>query len=386
MTRVLPPTLSGLLIAVLTITASACNKSSEAEGRTPDVPPVVLGAADVATARLENVGEAVMLSGALEPSEVVIVKAQVAGTVTGVRVDRGTAVRRGERMALIEATGITSQAAGARAGVAAAEANLALARQRLEAARTLRQAGAMSEIDFRAAVAAEEAAVAQVAAARAQAATAGEAAARTIIDAPIDGIVSDRQVENGEAVNPGAELFTVVNSRTLELTGRVGVAEASRVRVGQPVVFALDAFPGEPLRGQVARKDPTADPGTRQVGVYVQLPNPGGRLVGGQFARGRVLTGSSVRQVVVPESAVQRTGDSTHVLVIVDGRIVRRPVVAGPRDEAQGVIAITSGLQDGEQVVVAPSGGIAEGTSVTIMTDSSRSFPTTPSAAKPGGR
>jgi len=290
--------------------------------------------------------------------------------LAGLRVDRGSTVRRGQTLAVIEAAGIRGQAAGAQAGIAAAQANLALARQRMEAARTLRQAGAMSEIDYRSAVAAFEAAEAQLAAARAQAATSGEAAARTVVTSPIAGVISNRMAENGEAVSPGDELFTVVNPSTLELEGSISVADAGRVRVGQPVEFTLDAVPGERHRGRVARIDPTADPATRQVGVYVQLANQGWRLVGGQFARGRIITGASTTAVLVPETAVRESASGgREVFVVVNGRAVRRAVTLGPRDEAAGVVAVTSGVQAGERIIVAPTTDIADGTAVTISGD-----------------
>jgi RND family efflux transporter MFP subunit len=260
--------------------------------------------------------------------------------------------------------------AGARAGIAAAEANAALARQRLEAARTLRQAGVMSEIDYRTAVAAYESAQAQVAMARAQAAQSGEAAARTVVTSPIAGVVSARMIENGEAVSPGDELFTVVNPGTLELEGSIAVGDAARVRVGQTVEFTLDAVPHERHRGSVARIDPTADPATRQVGVYVQLPNQGWRLVGGQFARGRILTGASATAVLVPEAALRETASGERELfVVTNGRAARRLVTLGPRDEAAGVVAVMSGVQAGERVIVAPTTDITDGTPVTLSGD-----------------
>lgn len=361
-----------LLLATL-MTLGACTRSNGAEA-TRETPPLVLGPNDVAVARLADIGSAVVISGPLEPAQVVNVRAQASGTVSGLRVDRGTSVRAGQVMAVIEAAGVRSQAAGARAGVAAARANLAVAEQRLEAARILRQAGAMSEIDYRSAVAGHEAAQAQLAAAEAQAATAGEAAARTAITAPITGVVSQRFVQGGEAVNPGTPLFTVVNSSVLELAGQMGVAVAARVQVGQPVVFALDADPGREFRGRVARMDPTADPGTRQVGVYVHLANPGGRIVGGQFARGRIVTRSS-QQVVVPETAIRDGGTSPSVLVVRGDRVERRPVTLGDRDESSGLIAVLSGVQAGETVLVATSADIPEGTRVTVASDSAANNP-----------
>ena len=363
--RAQPTSLLLLLVAL-----AACGGETPAEEEAVAGPVAVsLGPQDVAVVQEGELAGGIVLSGSLEPAEVVPIGAQVAGTMGNVRVDRGTPVRRGQIMATIEAAGIRSQAAGARAGVAAAEANLALARQELEASRTLHEAGAVSAIDYRGAQAAYEAAEAQLAAAKGQAASAGENAARTTIRAPITGVVSRRDVEPGQAVSVGDPLFTVVNSEALELSGQISVADAARVEVGQPVVFALTSQPGAELTGTVARKDPVADPSTRQVGVYVRLENPGGRIVGGQFARGRIVTGGADTALVVPAVAVRGTGDSTFVLVVEGDTVGRRDVQTGARDEQAGAVAIRSGVQAGERVITTPGTGIAPGTVVEIAGD-----------------
>ena len=350
------------LLAVLTL---ACSGGTEEATDAATEVSVRLALQDVATAVEDSIQTGPVLTGSLNPAETVTLRAQVPGTVQNVRVDRGSRVARGQTLATIEAAGIRGQAAGAQAGVAAAQAQVALARQRLEAARTLYQAGAMSQIDFQSAQAAFEAAEAQLAAARAQAASAGEAASNTVITAPLTGVVSDRMVEPGEAVNPGAELFTVVDATRLELAGQIPVDEAARVRVGQPVEFSLQAEPDRILQGTVARIDPTADPQTRRVGIYVQLPNPGNRIIAGQFARGRVL-GARTQAVVVPATALRQEGQTYHVLVVENGRIARREVSVVARDDAAGIVGIDSGLREGERVIVTPGAQIAPGTAVTI--------------------
>jgi RND family efflux transporter MFP subunit len=335
---------------------------------------LALGPQDVAEARERELAAGVVLSGSLEPAEIVPIRAQVGGTMNAVRVDRGTPVRRGQVMATIEAAGVRSQAAGARAGVAAAEANLALARQRLDAARTLHEAGAMSDIDFRSAQSAHEAAQAQLAAAKGEAAAAGEQAGHATITAPITGVVSQRDVEPGQPVRVGDPLFTVVNSTTLELAGQIPVEQAAQVAVGEAVVFTLTGQPGQELRGTVARKDPMADPATRQVGVYVRLPNPGGRIVGGQFARGRIVGERVERAIVVPETAVRTAGDSSYVLVVEQGKAARRAVTLGARDESAGVVAVLAGVRAGEQVITAPGASVTPGAAVRV-TDAAAAAP-----------
>jgi membrane fusion protein, multidrug efflux system len=358
------------IISALIITG-ACRGGSaeESAAATPDTTAMILGAQDVAVAERADIAAGIMLTGSLQPADQVTIRAQVPGTVTNVRADRGTRVSQGQVLASIEAAGIRSQAAGARATVAAAEANLALARQQLEAARKLQAAGAMSLIELRSAEAQYGAAEAQLAAARAQSAGASETAERATITAPITGVVSQRQIEDGEAVSPGDELFTVVNSNTLELSGQIPVDQAARVRVGQPVVFTLDAAPEREYRGSVARVDPVADPQTRQVGVFVRLPNPGGTIVGGQFAKGRVVGQAASNAVVVPAGAVRQATDGPYVFVVAGDRIARRTVTLGARDEARGIIAIKSGVQPGERVLVTSTIQMSDGAKVTVANE-----------------
>jgi RND family efflux transporter MFP subunit len=307
------------------------------------------------------------VSGNLDPAVVVAMKAQIAGTVDGVRVDRGSHVTRGQVLAVIEAQGIRSTAAGAQAQVAAARAQLSLAQQRLAANKMLFDAGAISAIEYKAAQANVEAAEAQVAAAHAASAGASESAARTTITSPINGIVSVRSVSGGEAVVSGTDLFTIVNASELELQGQVGVQEAARIRIGQPVTFALEGYAGEVFRGRVARIDPTADPATRQVGVFVRLANPAGRIVGGQFARGSIETGGTTTETVIPEAAVvSRTADGATVYALNGNKVARKSVVLGPRDEATGLVSVRSGIVVGQRVLLNPSSDVGEGTTVTI--------------------
>jgi membrane fusion protein (multidrug efflux system) len=375
------------VLAVVALAALGCGgepPASAAAARTA----VTLSASDVAVARLADLTDGVAISGTLEPVQSVALTAQVAARVRRVTADRGTQVRRGEVLVELDAEGIRGQAEGTRAAVASAEAALALAAQRLESARRLHAAGGIADIDLRASEAAHRAAEAQLAAARAQAAGAQENESHTRVASPIDGIVSARGVEPGESVKDGAMLLTVVDISTLELVAHVGVDEAMRVRVGAPVTFTIDATGGQAFTGRVARVDPRADPGTRQVGIASTLPNPGGRIVAGQFARGRVLLGTVKSVVAVPVRAVTDSAGVASVLLIEGGRLVRRRVSLGARDEAQGLVAVTEGLAEGDRVLAVPVPGAADGLAVTMGSDtgaSRRVSPAAPDTGRGGG-
>ncbi|HEX6307081.1 MAG TPA: efflux RND transporter periplasmic adaptor subunit, partial [Longimicrobiales bacterium] len=149
---------------------------------------------------------------------------------------------------------------------------------------------------------------------------------------------------------------------------------ATRVQRGQRVEFTVDAYPGQVFEGEVARVEPTADPATRQVGVYLRLPNPGGRLVGGVFATGRVLSAVADSVLAVPVSAIRTEDGGTYVWLIQQNLLTRRPVVTGARDDVSGLVEVVSGLSAGDRVLAAP-GTVQEGTPVRFSNEGGPAAP-----------
>jgi RND family efflux transporter MFP subunit len=356
--------------ALLALLVACGGDQTDTNAAAAPLAAVTLTASDIATVREIELVEGVSMSGSLEPAQTVVVKSQVAGRLRRVHVDRGRRVARGQLLVELDAEAIRGQSASARAAVASAEAAAALSAQRLESAKRLLAAGAISDIELRSSDAANQAATAQLALARAQLAATIEADQRTTIRSPITGVVSERIVEEGEAVKDGDRLLEVVDVATLELQAQVGVDEAMRVRVGLPVTFTIDALAGQSLQGRVARIDPRADPGTRQVGIAARLANPGGRIVAGQFARGRVLTGRATTAIAIPIAAVSDSAGEARVFVIEGGKLLLRPVTLGTRDDHLGLVGVTSGLTGAERILARPVLGAANGLAVTVASDS----------------
>ncbi len=351
------------VVALAALAPAACGRKAQGAGEAANT--IALASSDVTAAARQSIAEAVVVTGTLAPYHVVQVRAQVPGVLTALRVDRGSRVSAGQVMAAIQAEGVRSQAIGAKAAVAAAQANLALANRQLESSKKLHAAGALSDFDLQAAQTGYEAAQAQLAAAQAGEAAAGEAAERANVVAPFSGDISARSVDEGEAVSVGNILMTLVDPSYLEYEGDVPVADAVRVRAGMPVELRLDAYPGRVFRGSVARVEPTADAGTRQVGVYVRLPNQDRGIVGGLYASGRILTGTSHEGVVIPITALRGAGQETYVWVIREGKAVKQAVKLGDRDERLGSVEVLEGVALGETVVSAP-GDLVDGASVRI--------------------
>ena len=116
-------------------------------------------------------------------------------------------------------------------------------------------------------------------------------------------MVAERPANAGDVVTPGTELYHIIDPRSMQLEASVPSEALSVIKVGLPVQFEVRGYPGQPFTGRIERISPAADPVTRQVSIFVTIPNVGGRLVAGLFAEGRVAQ-QARRALVVPLTAV----------------------------------------------------------------------------------
>ena len=141
----------------------------------------------------------------------------------------------------------------------------------------------------------------------------------TVIKAPYDGVVSERQVNAGDIVSPGSALFTLVDPGTMRLEGAVPADQLGLVHVGSPVRFSVTGYPGRNSRAPITNVYPSADPMTRQVRLYVRIPNAGNGLVAGTVRDGtrdeRDAPGAHV-----PASAVDQRGVQPLVTRLKNGK------------------------------------------------------------------
>jgi cobalt-zinc-cadmium efflux system membrane fusion protein len=144
--------------------------------------------------------------------------------------------------------------------------------------------------------------------------------------------------------------MTIADLSTVWMSSDVPEPSIRFVRVGEEVEITLVAFPGEVLRGRVARIADTLDAQTRTLKVHVELPNPSGRFRPEMF--GSIRHAGSMRSLpVVPLAAiVQEYGRNIVFVELAPGRFERRQVTTGPR--RGDVVAVLSGLQANERVVV----------------------------------
>ena len=248
---------------------------------------IILAASDVKTVERGTIEAGVSVSGDLKAIEEAVVRARLEGDLVGVYAREGDHVRQGQLLARFEDSEQESNRVSAVADREAAQSDLETATWNAEQSDQLFKAGAIAERDLRAAQQTMAASRARLAAAEARVRATTSLVADTRALAPTTGVVARRNVENGEHVARGADMFTVVRADVLELAASVPARQASEIRVGQAVHFAAG---GHDLDGRVARISPTIDPTNRSITVYVQVPNAAGALKGNAFATGRIVS------------------------------------------------------------------------------------------------
>ncbi|MEX2154221.1 MAG: efflux RND transporter periplasmic adaptor subunit [Gemmatimonadaceae bacterium] len=177
----------------------------------------------------------------------------------------------------------------------------------------------------------------------------GEPSRTVTVYSPASGIILDRQVTQGQAVQAAQTLYTIADVAGVWVNADVRETDAALLRVGIGADVELASMPGRPFKGMVTYVYPTLNPQTRTVTARVTVANAGGQLRPGMFAT-VLLRSPSRRALTVPTPAVVRTGERT--LVFVDlggGRIEPKPIEIG--QSASEYTEVLAGLEPGQRVV-----------------------------------
>lgn len=331
--------------------ASTAGEHKAAEAAAVARDTALFAATDVATVGRADLTAGVPVSGTLAPGWRSHLTAPLDEVVESVVVREGQRVA-GELLARFRLGAVQAAAASSKALLKGAQADW-------ERSRNLLREGAVSERDVEAAEAAYRAAAASDAE---MSDRLGDASVR----APSAGTVTTRSVQSGDRVGVGDPMFVLADTRELEFEATIPSEYVPLVKPGAPVTLSVTGWDAGSIRGRVARVNATADAATRQVKVYVSVPNPGERLVGDLFASGSIVTEHAAQVLAVPSAAVRSDGATRFAWVVRDGRLAKREVKFGLADEAHDRVQVLSGLVSGEIVVTGPIEGLREAQPVRI--------------------
>jgi RND family efflux transporter MFP subunit len=182
----------------------------------------------------------------------------------------------------------------------------------------------------------------------------------TVLHAPIEGAVRERQVTPGEYRAAGTPVLTIVRTDPLRLQLAVPERSIGALRPGLAVRVTVE---GDTRRheGRLARIGAALDETNRTLPVEAVVENPAGALRPGQFASADIVVSSDETAIVVPADAVVTFAGVQRVLIVVDGAARERRIQVGRRDGDE--VEVLEGLTSGDVVIRAP-GDLVDGSPV----------------------
>ncbi len=336
----------------------------------------------------ETVELTVTATGYVQPVDQVEVGTQVSGVIEKIYVDFNSRVKKGQLLAELDKSTLSEKLVQAQASQASAESDLTFAQQNYDRVKQLYDVKAATEASYEDAGNKLTQARTSVANAKANVHQAKVNLSYAEIYSPIDGVILNRAVEQGQTVAASFNtptLFTIANDlKNMQVEANVDEADIGKVSLDQAVKFTVDAYTDDVFTGKVSqiRLQPTVTSNVVTYTVIIDAPNPEEKLFPGMTASVTVVVKSETGPVVpasalvfkptpevmeklhiqLPEEqreqhsrpdAKNATQISKSVWIQADGKVIRRHLETGLSD---GVFTIVSGgLGTGDTIVLSAS-------------------------------
>ncbi len=348
-------------------------------GKPPEKPPPA--PLDVATIVVEarDVPVSALYVAQTQSSQAVNIQARVSGFLDQRVYTEGAVVKKGQVLFRMDQRPFQAQVDGAAAALQRNQAALQVASANLNRTKPLAQKNALSQKDLDDAQGQYEQAAAAVAQSKAQLESAQLDLSYTVITSPVDGVSSYAAIADGSYLSPqNSQLTTVSVLSPMWVNFSLSENEVQRIendikagRLRLPadrrMIVRIERVDGSvfPFTGRITFADPSYNPQTGTFLIRATVDNPKGVLRPNQYVRARIEGGVRPDAILVPQRAVQQSGQG-HFVWLVDqqGQAERRPVEVG--DWYEDSWFIDEGLHPGEQLVVDGGQRLTPGAKVVV--------------------
>jgi membrane fusion protein (multidrug efflux system) len=312
-------------------------------------PPTV----EVAPVQIGAVRKTVEAVGTLRANESVVIRPEIAGIVKAIHFTEGQRVAKGAPLFSLDDSVYRAEQQEKTANRRIAELAFNRADKLVE-----KRAASVEERDRALALLQGAEASVQLAQARLE---------KTRITAPFPGVMGLRTISEGDFVESGQRLVSLVELDPIKVDFRVGEIFLAEVLAGQTIEVGVDALPGKHFVGEVYAIEPQVDINGRAIVIRALLPNPELTLRPGLFSRVQLIINAAAEAILVPEDAIVPRGDQHFVFRIIDGHAIMTEVIVGQRRAS--VVEIREGLTADDVVVTAGQLKLRDGIAVSIVTD-----------------
>jgi RND family efflux transporter MFP subunit len=305
--------------------------------------------------------------------------ARTSGYLTRWYFDIGARVKKGALLAEIATPEVDQQLAQAEADVNTAQANANNARIQADRYTGLVQSNAVSRQDTDTFVNQATSTAAQVRSAQANVQRLHDLQSFEKVYAPFDGVITARNVDTGQLIDPGAgkELFHLQAIQTLRVFANLPQIYSSNVKPGAKIGLTFAEHAGKVYQGTLVRTAEAIDPVSRTLLVEIDVNNSAGELLPGSLAEVHFKTPPAGPTFIVPAAALIFRKEGLHVGIVVKGEGINGtvahlvPVLIGEDDGAN--VQIVTGLGGSDQVIQDPPDSLIEGEKLQVVTPASQS-------------
>ncbi|MGN1354517.1 MAG: efflux RND transporter periplasmic adaptor subunit [Alloprevotella sp.] len=325
---------------------------------------------ETAKVQRATIGSTVTATGTIEPVTKVEVGTQVSGIISKIYVDYNSEVKKGQLIAELDRTNLTSELASAKSNLEAAGSDLSYQKANHNRMKTLHDKGLVSDDEYETARLSLQQAESTYAMRKEAVAKAQTNLGYAYITSPINGVILSKAVEEGQTVAAGfttPTLFTIAQDLTdMRVIADVDEADIGGVAEGQKVEFTVDAYPNETFEGQVTqvRQEATTESNVVTYEVVISAPNPSLKLKPGLTANVTIHTLEQPNLLSVPTKALRftptadllRKGDKIQdcqgnkKVWVREGNVIKAyPVQTGITNGT--LTQIVSGVKEGAEVI-----------------------------------
>lgn len=297
--------------------------------------------------------------------------------------DIGSHVRKGQLLATIASPEVDQQLAQAKADLATAQANAGYAKTQAARYKGLLADNAVAAQDTENFVTQAASTNTQVRSAMANVQRLQEMVGFEKVYAPFSGIVTARDVDIGALINAGSgasgghEMFHMDDEHIMRVYVNVPQVDSPSCTPGTPADLTLEQYPGRRFHGRVVRTARAIDPASRTLLVEVDVPNPDGTLVPGDYTEVHFRLKVVKQTLIVPVSTLLFRQEGLRIATIVNGNTAKLVPVTIGQDDGR-VVQVIEGLGPGDLVVQNPPDSIITGEKVRVVRPNNGGVPGAP--------
>lgn len=338
----------GILSASVVLVACDNHETKQTANANTATAPLRMIAQDVVKVSTGTIENKTAFTGTIRATQQSSIQSQITATVTQINAEVGQHVQKNQILIRLNNQDNAARLAQAQANLASAQAQANLAQNLTQRKKRLLDQGFISRLEYEQSQVDYKAQLETVNAQQANLDIAQKAAQDGIIRSPISGVITQRQVEQGQTVAAGQTLFEIVNPEQLEIQANLPMEQQAALQIGQKIQYHIQGN-ASTLNAVLTRISPVANQVNRQIEFFAAPTEKINSLSIGGFVEGNILTSGQVQGQIIPLNTIQNIQQQPYVWVIRD-RTLRKINIQIVQQRLSDNQAVVSGLQNTDWV------------------------------------